>query len=144
MMTLLHNTEYIELNRKHCLELIVFLSDNSDIFDITVNKSAITFEPHLPKSIYETFGEFILFTLTNYTLESLKIYPEYITFETGFGAENFGATCKVSIDGIFQLSKNNSILFINPHATIEKDFFSEKFNKEEQMKRSMKAFSFKK
>jgi hypothetical protein len=144
MIELLQNDEYCRLSKKHSLALINFLSTNVKSFDLTVNLKGIEFSPNLPKPIYDTFTDFVLFTLTNYTLESLEIYEEYITFEAGFGAENFGATCKISIDAIFQISMDNSILFINPSASMSKDYFKKEFNKEEQELRSKKAFSFKK
>ena len=144
MFDLLHNKEYRDLNRKHALELLVFLSHNSDSFDITANIQGINFHPKLPKSIYDSFQHFVLFTLSNYTLESLKIYGDYITFEAGFGAENFGSLCTISADAIFQISKDNSIVFINPNATIEREFLKKEFDMEEQQERSKKAFRFKK
>jgi hypothetical protein len=144
MYKLLHNKDYINLSKRHGVELIEFLSTNVDSFDITVNLRGIDFTPTLPNPIYETFTDFVLFTLTNYSLESLKISNDYITFEAGFGAENFGSTCKVSTEAIFQISIDNSILFINPNASIEQEFFHKEFNQQEQEVRSRKAFSFKK
>ncbi|HFU74618.1 MAG TPA: hypothetical protein ENK66_00070 [Arcobacter sp.] len=144
MYKLLHNKDYINLSKRHGVELIEFLSTNVDSFDITVNLRGIDFTPTLPSPIYDTFTDFVLFTLTNYSLESLKINDDYITFEAGFGAENFGSICKVSTEAIFQISIDNSILFINPNASIEQEFFHEEFNQQEQEVRSRKAFSFKK
>lgn len=143
MYELLNNNEYQKLTIKQSKELIEFLSKNTNIFDLTANSKGIVFNPPLPNSIYEKFGQFILFTLTNYTLQSLVINENYITFEAGFGAENFGSTCKVSIESIFQISIENSILFLNPNATVDKDFF-ENVQENEQKKRSMNAFHFEK
>lgn len=143
MIELLQNQQYTQLSSRHAFELISFLSQNVKSFDITVNLKGIEFNPILPEPIYNTFSDFVLFTLTNYTLESLEIFDDYITFEAGFGAENFGATCKVSTEAVFQISIDNSILFINPTASLEKDFFKKDFNEKEQELRSKNAFSFK-
>ena len=143
MIKLLQNKEYQDLTIKHSRELLFFMQKNHDNFNITANILGIKFTPELPESIYNKFGQFVLFTLSNYTLESLKIEDDYITFEAGFGVENFGSTCKIAIESIFQISIENSILFLNPNATMEKEFFKS-LSEEEQMKRSMNAFSFKK
>ena len=143
MIELLENKEYQDLTIKHSKELLRFMQNNHDNFNITANILGIKFQPELPESIFQKFGQFVLFTLSNYTLSSLKIEDNFITFEAGFGAENFGATCKIAIESIFQISVENSILFLNPNATMEKDFFGTR-TEEEQKIRSMNAFSFKK
>lgn len=135
--------DYKTLTSKQIKELLHFLQENNEEFDITANISGIKFHPSLPKPIYEQFTQFTLFTLSNYTFQSLSLEKNYITFEAGFGEENFGSVCTIPYYAIFQISIGNSILFINPTATVEKYFLPE-LNEIEQQQRSMNAFKLNK
>ena len=43
-----------------------------------------------------------------------------MTFEAGFGNENFGSVVKIPLYAIFQIVIDESILYINSVATVEK------------------------
>ena len=103
--------------------------------------SGITFTPEIPHSIKRHFTKYTLFSLANYTLESLELHDNFITFEAGFGEENFGSVCKIPYFAIFQISIANSILYINPTATVEKYFMSEE-ETALQLEKSRSAFKF--
>ena len=64
-----------------------------------------------------------------------------MTFEAGFGEENFGSVCRIPYFAIFQINIENSILYINPTATVEKYFMSDK-ETTEQLQKSRSAFKF--
>jgi len=135
---LIHKDSYEELTSKQAKELIKYLQNNTTQFNITVKLQHIDFNPKLPKSIYVNMQEFTMFTLANFTFSSLKINDKTIEFETGFGPSNFGSVCTMPYHSIFQLGLENSILFINPVATIDKVF-----NDDSQKQRSMNAFKMK-
>ncbi len=135
------NKEYREITTKQIKELLQFLVKENEEFGITANLSGITFTPEIPHSIKRHFTKYTLFSLANYTLESLELHDNYITFEAGFGEENFGSVCKIPYFAIFQISIANSILYINPTATVEKYFMSEE-ETAEQLQKSRSAFKF--
>lgn len=135
------NKEYKELTTKQIKELLHFLVTQNEEFGITANLSGITFTPEIPHSIKRHFTKYTLFSLANYTLESLELHDNYITFEAGFGEENFGSVCKIPYFAIFQISIDNSILYINPTATLEKYFMSEE-ETARQLEKSRSAFKF--
>jgi len=114
------NKEYRDITTKQIKELLHFLVTQNEEFGITANLSGITFTPEIPHSIKRHFTKYTLFSLANYTLESLELHDNYITFEAGFGEENFGSVCKIPYFAIFQISIDNSILYITPTATVEK------------------------
>ena len=140
---MLHNlielSDYKDLTSKQVKELILFLVDNNQEFSITANIQGVDFNPEIPEPISKNFTQFTLFTLVNFTYESLIVEDDYISFEAGFGEENFGSVCSVPYYAIFQISIENSILFINPAATVEK-YFLDEIDEDEQRKRSMNAF----
>jgi len=88
-----------------------------------------------------------MFSLMNYTFSSIELTKSHISFEAGFGAENFGAVVTVPLFAIFQVIIDESILFLNPVATVDK-FLDQEENKEiqddEQQARSMNAFTMNK
>jgi len=139
VQNLISTKRYKELTSKQIKELLEFLVDQSKEFSITANLDGVDFNPEIPQSISKNFSQFTLFTLANYTLESLVIEDDYISFEAGFGSENFGSVCSMPYYAIFQISIENSILFINPSATVAENF-EDDFDDIKQKERSMNAF----
>ncbi len=64
--------------------------------------------------------KFSLFILSNYTYTTVQVDYNYISFEAGFGNENFGSVVKIPLYAIFQIIIDESILYINSVATVEK------------------------
>jgi hypothetical protein len=89
-------------------------------FSITANIEPITFTPELPTVIKSHMNKFSLFILSNYTYTTIQIDDEYMSFEAGFGNENFGSVVKLPLYAIFQIIVDESILYLNSVATVEK------------------------
>jgi hypothetical protein len=136
---LISSQSYKDLTSRQIKELLHYLVSQNREFSITANLDGIDFNPEIPQSISKNFAPYTLFTLANYTLESLVIEDDYISFEAGFGSENFGSVCSMPYYAIFQVSIDNSILFINPSATVEENF-KEDFDEIKQKERSLNAF----
>lgn len=139
IQNIINSREYRDITTKQIKELLSFLATNNEEFGLTANLSGVTFTPDIPQTIKRHFTKYTLFALANYTLESLELHDNFITFEAGFGEENFGSLCKIPYYAIFQLSIDNSILYINPAATVEKYFMSEE-EEALQVERSRNAF----
>lgn len=108
------------IKAKHAKEILSFLLSEKEEFDLLCVTKEISFNPLLPTHISSAFGDIILFSLANYTLQSAKIIKNTIEFEAGFGEENFGSIVSLPIDAILQISKNETPLFVNVTATIPK------------------------
>ena len=117
---IIENNEYKSLVEKQIKETILFLLEKNQEFSITANIEPITFNPELPKVIKDQMHKFSLFILSNYTYTTVQINDEYMTFEAGFGNENFGSVVKIPLYAIFQIVIDESILYINSVATVEK------------------------
>lgn len=117
---IIENNEYKSLVEKQIKETILFLLEKNQEFSITANIEPITFTPELPKVIKDQMHKFSLFILSNYTYTTVQINDEYMTFEAGFGNENFGSVVKIPLYAIFQIVIDESILYINSVATVEK------------------------
>jgi len=130
---IIENNEYKNLVENQIKENILFLLKKNQEFSITANIEPITFNPELPGVIKNQMHKFSLFTLSNYTYTTVQIDDEYISFEAGFGNENFGSVVKIPLYAIFQIVVDESILYLNSVATVEK------FNKDLR-KNSMSIF----
>ena len=117
---IIENNEYKNLVEKQIKETILFLLEKNQEFSITANIEPITFTPELPKVIKDQMHKFSLFTLSNYTYTTVQIDDDYMSFEAGFGNENFGSVVKIPLYAIFQIVIDESILYINSVATVEK------------------------
>jgi CO dehydrogenase/acetyl-CoA synthase beta subunit len=116
----IESVEFKNLMIKQIKEMINFLLDRNSEFAITVNINGATFNPNLPSSIEKKLSKFSLFVLSNYTYSTIKMDDEVLSFEAGFGSENFGSTVTIPLESVFQIVIEDSILLINPVATVEK------------------------
>lgn len=117
---IIENIDYKTLVEKQIKETMYFLLEKNQEFSITANIEPITFNPELPSVIKNQLSKFSLFTLSNYTYTTIQIDDTYISFEAGFGNENFGSVVKIPLHAVFQIIVNESILYINSVATVEK------------------------
>lgn len=117
---IIENPNYKELIEKQIQDIIVFLLDNNQEFSITANITPISFNPALPEEIKSQLHKFSLFVLSNYTYTTIEINEEFLSFEAGFGSENFGSVVKIPLHAIFQIIVDDSILYLNSIATVEK------------------------
>ena len=117
---IIENEEYKDLVEQQIKENILFLLEKNQEFSITANIEPITFTPELPIVIKSHMNKFSLFILSNYTYTTIQIDDEYMSFEAGFGNENFGSVVKIPLYAIFQIIVDESILYLNSVATVEK------------------------
>jgi hypothetical protein len=138
---LLQDDTYKNLTSSQVKQLIEYLQANNQEFNLTATLNCIEFSPQLPSNIYNTLNQFTLFSLMNYTFSSLVIKNSSLEFEAGFGSENFGSVCSIPYTAVFQIGIDDSILYINPVATIEENCKGDDYN---QKLKSMNAFKVKK
>ena len=143
IFNIVEDINYRNMLESQIFEVIEYLINKDEEFSITANINGVNFEPEMPESISKNFPHFTLFTLSNYTYESIILTQNSITFEAGFGSENFGSHVTIPLYAIFQIVIEESILFLNPTATVEK-YFEEDEIEEEQVSRSMNAFTMNK
>jgi len=143
IFNIVEDINYRDMLESQIFEVIEYLINKDEEFSITANINGVTFEPEMPESISKNFSHFTLFTLSNYTYESIILTEKTITFEAGFGSENFGSHVTIPLYAIFQIVIDESILFLNPTATVEK-YFEEQELEENHTQRSMNAFTMNK
>jgi len=115
----LESSKYKQLMKKHILETIEYMFDANQEFGIACEISAVHFTPELPRELQESLPDITLFMLANYSFESAKIDTDYISFEAGFGTENFGALVEIPLLAIKQLFVSEYPVLINIASPIE-------------------------
>jgi len=73
----------------------------------------VTFDPSLPSQISQNFKPITMFFLAGYTFESTQVYNGRISFEAGFGSDNFGSLVSLPIEAILQIIIEEIPVFIN-------------------------------
>jgi hypothetical protein len=105
--------------KRHVKEVLEFLLKRSMNFSILTNVSEISFEPALPEEISSTFKPITMFVLAGYTFESCIIDEHGISFEAGFGNENFGSLVFVPILSVLQVIVDETPILINLSVDVE-------------------------
>ncbi|AXH10683.1 hypothetical protein CP960_00550 [Malaciobacter halophilus] len=118
---IIEQESYKELIDSQIKDIIEYLIDNSEEFAITANLEAMEFTPELPQNIKSQLSKFSLYVLANYTYTTIEIIDDNkLTFEAGFGSENFGSKVTLPLHSIFQIIIDDAILYLNPLATVDK------------------------
>ncbi len=117
---ILQDDEFAAILRSHAIDIIRYLFEKGQEFGIIADLSQVSFDPMIPKNVYESLPEFPLFLLMNYTYESAKLEDGVLTFEAGFGSENFGSIVSVPVEAIVQIVVDETPIFANLTATLKK------------------------
>jgi len=120
----LETPQYKELMKEHILSTVEYLFNTNQEFGIACEISAVEFTPDLPKELRDSLPEVTLFMLANYSFETASISQENISFEAGFGTENFGALVTIPLLAIKQIFVAEFPILINiasPREHVEKE-----------------------
>ena len=109
----IEDNDFALLMQKHIQEMVVHFFTKEQNFGILCKIDKVSFEPELPQEISEEFHNMTLFYLAGYTFETAHIKDDFLIFEAGFGADNFGCLVSVPLLGIMQIIVDETPLFIN-------------------------------
>jgi hypothetical protein len=125
---LLQDKNLSRLLEEHCGEILSHLLEHNYDFGVVVNKDLIDFDPPLPEEVYETIPPMTYLMLAGYSLESAAINDTILSFEAGFGSENFGSLVCVDTSSIIQIVVDELSIFVNLYAGQKKEVIEEKVN----------------
>jgi len=143
IMDIIQSRDYQVIIQEQIYDIIDYLLAHDNEFSITASIQYASFEPQLPQPIMQTFSEYTMFSLMNYTYTTIELTPTHISFEAGFGAENFGSVVTIPLNAIFQIVLEESILYLNPTATVQNlsiDMIEEEDQELDHKAKSMNAF----
>lgn len=133
---MLGSYDFQTLMRRHATELVEMLLVKGIHFSVLTNIEDVSFSPTLPESITKGFKPITMFFLAGYTFESSQIYNGVLSFEAGFGSDNFGSVVSIPVESILQIIVEEVPIFINLSRPIKREKPS---LKEDGIKRSMDA-----
>jgi hypothetical protein len=105
--------------------VIIHFFEVEQNFGVLCKIEDATFNPPLPESINSSFNPLTLFFLAGYTFETARIEGNYLVFEAGFGADNFGSVVTLPLISIMQIIVDETPILINI-SNYKKDFEEEK------------------
>ena len=111
-MDIYQSNNYKENIIKSNYYILKFLLTQNVDFYVVCHTNVIDFNPPVPSSIIE-FDELTPFYIANYTLESSVLNKDSLSFETGFGADNFGSILTIPLEAIYQIIYKEELLAIN-------------------------------
>jgi len=109
----IEDREFALIMQKSIQDLIIHFFAKEQNFGILCKIEESSFEPELPESINSEFRPLTLFFLAGYTFETARIEGDYLIFEAGFGADNFGSIVSVPLLSVMQVIIDESPVFIN-------------------------------
>jgi len=112
-INLFQTPEYKALMEEHISKTIYYLFEKDSEFAIACDIEHISFSPELPSNVLETFKETVLFIISGYSFETSKLEEGYLSFEAGFGENNFGSTVTVPLLAIRQLFVGDNPIVMN-------------------------------
>ncbi len=136
LQKLLNDEDFSYEMKRHIKEVLEILLSKGINFSILTNISEIGFEPELPQEIRTTFKPITMFVLAGYTFESCIVDDWGLSFEAGFGNENYGSLVSVPMLSILQIIVDETPILINLSVEIVP---KKRVDKSEGVKRSMEA-----
>jgi len=114
---ILNTQEFKQLMQEHILKIIEYMFNKNQEFGIACEIKDVQFNPNLPTDIEQSLPDITLFMLANYSFESAQLNKKILSFEAGFGNENFGATVEVPLLAIKQLFVDEYPVLMNSVST---------------------------
>ena len=109
----IEDRDFALIMQKNIQDLVIHFFEKEQNFGILCKIEEASFDPELPDNINSEFRPLTLFFLAGYTFETARIEGDYLVFEAGFGADNFGSIVSVPLLSIMQIIIDESPIFIN-------------------------------
>ncbi|TLE09626.1 hypothetical protein [Helicobacter bilis] len=128
----MQNKDLKPILAKHAREIIQLLISQNIHFSVQCSRHRVQFDPELPEEISRQFHPIIDFILAGFTFESIEIWQDDMSFEAGFGRDNFPSLVVIPFASIIQITipVNNSAVrdicvFMNAMNVLELNIFGQ-------------------
>ena len=110
---IIHDLGFADVMQNNIQEMLIYLFENGKNFGVLCKIEDVSFNPDVPEEVSAAFHPMTLFFLAGYTFETARIEDEYLVFEAGFGADNFGSITSVPLLSIVQIIVDETPILIN-------------------------------
>ena len=119
LQNLLNDPNFSSEMKRHVREVLEVLLKKGINFSILTNLAEISVEPEPPEEIRATFKPITMFVLAGYTFESCVVDEWGVSFEAGFGHENYGSLVCVPLLSVLQIIVDETPILINLSVDVE-------------------------
>ncbi len=113
LIDMIKETEFQEMMEAHIKDMLHYMLDSAQPFGILCNLEHVTFEPPLPEELAHALQDVTLFMIAGYTFDSFEVDEHILSFEAGFGPQNFGSVVSMPILAVLQILVEETPLLIN-------------------------------
>ena len=100
----MQNKDLKPILARHAREIIQFLINQNVHYSVQCSRNKVQFDPELPKEITNQFHVIIDFILAGFTFDSVEIWQDDMSFEAGFGKDNFSSLVVIPFSSIIQIT----------------------------------------
>ncbi|WP_457592119.1 hypothetical protein [Hydrogenimonas sp.] len=113
IVDLIKSPEFQDMMERDIREMILFLLERDIPFGLLCNIEYVAFDPPLPPELSSQLQSVTLFAIAGYTFESFEIEEHHLSFEAGFGPQNFGSLVSMPILTVMQIVVEDTPLLVN-------------------------------
>ncbi|NPA29500.1 MAG: hypothetical protein GXO33_04875 [Epsilonproteobacteria bacterium] len=139
LIDMIKEPRFQEMMEVHIKEVFDYLLAYDQPFGLLCNLEYVTFDPPLPEEIAQGLREVTLFMIAGYTLESFEYDGHTLSFEAGFGPQNFGSVVAMPILAVLQLTVEETPILLNMARPFPPDYTTNR-EKESGIKNSLESF----
>ncbi|WP_456403909.1 hypothetical protein [Hydrogenimonas sp.] len=110
---MVNSSEFREMMERHLKEMMLYLLESDTPFGLLCNLEYVRFDPPLPPELSEQLNNITLFMIAGYTFESFEIEEHLLSFEAGFGPQNFGSVVSMPTLAVLQVVVEETPILIN-------------------------------
>ncbi len=113
IVDLIKSPEFQDMMERSIKEMIEFLLERDIPFGLLCNIEYVTFDPPLPPELSSQLQSVTLFAIAGYTFDSFEIEEHSLSFEAGFGPQNFGSVVSMPTLAVMQIVVEDTPLLVN-------------------------------
>ncbi len=110
---MVNDPKFRQMMQRHLEETMFHLLERNIPFGLLCHLEHVRFDPPLPPELSRQLNDITLFMIAGYTFESFDLQEPLLSFEAGFGPQNFGSVVSMPILAVLQIIVEETPILIN-------------------------------